>query len=183
MQNILRIFGYNAVSQDELELQQSFVQHMSEYGLSYGTEEEFNFRMGLFAKKDAELKEINATEENFTVGHNFMSTWTDAEYKKILGYAGMHLEEEPRNEVYLDEVDGYEKDWRQDGAVVEIKNQGQCGSCWAFSATAALEGAHFVKTGKLLRQSEQQLVSCSWLNLGCHGGLQSRAFFYLEHHQ
>jgi C1A family cysteine protease len=182
MQNILRIFGYNMVSQEELELQQTFVQHMSTYGISYGTEEEFNFRMSLFAKKDAEINEINATEENFTVGHNFMSTWTDAEYKKILGYAGQHQEGEA-NEKYLEPVNATSKDWRADGAVNAIKNQAQCGSCWAFSATCAAEGAHFIKTGELLSLSEQELVSCSKIDMGCNGGLQSRAFFYLEHHQ
>ena len=121
MQNILRIFGYHTVSQDDLELQQAFVQHMSEYGISYGTQEEFEFRQNLFAKKDAEIKEINAREENFTVGHNFMSTWTDSEYKKILGYAGQHLEGQP-NEVYLEPSNAASKDWRTEGAVNAVKN-------------------------------------------------------------
>jgi len=170
MQNILKIFGYSTITQEELELQQNFVQHMSAYGISYGTEEEFNFRMGLYAQKDAEINEINATEENFTVGHNFMSTWTAAEYKRILGYAGQHLEGEAR-EVYLEPVNADSKDWRTEGAVNAVKNQAQCGSCWAFSATCAAEGAHFIKTGELLSLSEQELVSCSMIDLGCNGGL------------
>merc|ERR1719183_2289153 len=169
MQNILRIFGYNVISQEELELQQAFVQHMSEHGLSYGTEEEFAFRMALFAKKDAEINEINAREENFTVGHNFMSTWTDAEYKKLLGYGGLEGDM-PRNDVYLEPTNASSKDWREEGAVNAVKNQAQCGSCWAFSATCAVEGAHFLKSGKLLSLSEQELVSCSTHNMGCNGG-------------
>jgi C1A family cysteine protease len=169
MQNILRIFGYNMVSQDELELQQTFVQHMSEFGISYGTQEEFEFRMSLFAKKDAEIKEINATEENFTVGHNFMSTWTDAEYKKLLGYAGQ-AGEGVRNYVALEETNASSVDWRTKGAVNAVKNQAQCGSCWAFSATCAVEGAHFLKSGKLLSLSEQELVSCDTACYGCQGG-------------
>lgn len=95
---------------------------MSEYGISYGTEEEFSFRMGLYAKKDVEINEINASQDSFTVGHNFMSTWTDAEYKKLLGYAGQHLEGEP-NEVYLEPTNADSVDWRTKGAVNAIKNQ------------------------------------------------------------
>merc|ERR1712086_1028164 len=167
MQALLQAVGFSTISQEHpVELQQAFVEHMSTYGISYGTEEEFNFRMSLFAAKDAEINEINATEENFTVGHNFMSTWTDMEYKKLL---------EP--------VNADSKDWRADGAVNPVKNQAQCGSCWAFSATCAAEGAHFIKTGELLSLSEQELVSCSKIDMGCNGGLQSRAFFYLEHHE
>ena len=173
---LLSSFNLNLVNTD-------FLAHTAEYGISYGTNEEFMFRQELFLAKDYEYKMINANKNlTFTVGHNHMSTWTKEEYKRLLGTR-------PGSDYELDNVQVLDTvgtpdsiDWRDRGAVNGVVNQGQCGSCWAFSATAALEGHSQIQGGYLFKLSEQQLVDCDKVSHGCNGGLQRLAFNYDESH-
>jgi cathepsin F len=71
-------------------------------------------------------------------------------------------------------------DWRKEGAVGPVKDQGSCGSCWAFSTVGNLEGLNYIKNKQLVQYSEQQLVDCDKKDSGCNGGLMENAFNYLK---
>ena len=127
-----------------------FMKYVTEHGKSYGTVAEFNFRSEIFKAKHAEIQAFNADANNtHTVGHNVFSDMTYEELKARNGYK--HDLKKVRNEKQHDETTiAASIDWRTKGAVTPVKNQGQCGSCWAFSTTGAVEAAYFLKHGNLL---------------------------------
>ena len=115
------------------------------------------------------------------MGHNQFSDWSADEYKQLLGRKQTEKSQKKNVKTFDEGSNGY-VNWVDAGAVTPVKDQGQCGSCWAFGTTGSLEGAHYVATGELLSFSEQQLVDCAsftgYGNLGCYGGLATYAYNY-----
>jgi len=158
-----------------------FMNYVSTFGKRFGTKAEFEFRSTIFKNNLNKIEEWNAADNTHTVGINEFTDRTESEMKKMLGYKADKFAQ--KKTTTLDETNLADSvDWRTKGAVTPVKNQGQCGSCWAFSTTGSVEGAMFLSTGTLTSFSEQQLVDCagSFGNYGCNGGLMDNAFQYIE---
>jgi hypothetical protein len=153
-------------------VEQSFIQHMSFHGYSFATAEEYNFRLATFTATDEKINAANAVEGiTYTVAHNLFSALTDDEFNVRLGYNGPQaFGDDEAMTILQEEENGAVVDWRLMGAVNEVKNQGACGSCWAFSAIAAIEGHYKLQFGTLEVFSEQQCVDCDPNSSGCNGG-------------
>lgn len=160
------------------------------YGKFYATPAEKLHRLSLFTKNFNDIMVHNAKGLSWTEGLNQFTDLSVEEFKAK--YTGLKRRETlPADEEVAVNGDipnpapSGSVDWVAAGAVTPVKNQGQCGSCWAFSTTGALEGLNWIhnKPQTIASYSEQQLVDCSWLygNQGCNGGLMQDAFKYVVH--
>ncbi|XP_062003528.1 cysteine proteinase mucunain-like [Rosa rugosa] len=149
-------------------------------------EEETRFQ--IFKDNLKFVDEHNAENRSYKVGLNAFADLTNQEYRaKFLGTRSdpkrrIMKAKKPslRYAVRPDDKLPESVDWRALGAVNPIKNQGSCGSCWAFSTVAAVEGINMITTGELVSLSEQELVDCDrTYNAGCNGGLMDYAFEFI----
>jgi len=172
-----------AISDKELET--LFLAWTHKHNKVYSVDD-FQFRWQTWKANAIFIEKFNKQmNHTFTVSMNKFGDLTTKEFSKL--YKGLKHAAPPKPKMHNEIVFSHPKlpatvDWRTKGAVTGIKNQGQCGSCWSFSATGSTEGAHFLQAKKaLVGLSEQNLVDCSQAegNEGCNGGLMDDAFKYI----
>jgi cathepsin L len=152
------------------------------YNKVYATAEEHSARLKIFSDNFDFVSNWEAAGRGFEVEINKFADLTNKEFVAI--YTGLNITKTYKvveEKAVQSRVQGDVINWVNKGAVTGVKNQGQCGSCWSFSTTGSVEGAHFLSTGKLVSLSEQDLVDCSTAegNEGCNGGLMDSAFQYI----
>jgi C1A family cysteine protease len=150
------------------------------YGKAYGLAEEAA-RFAIFVENYKYIVQFNGENTDVKLALNKFADITSEEFSNI--YAGCYKNNGKHTKVPGDiEYEVHDLpasvDWRTQGAVTAVKNQGQCGSCWSFSTTGVLEGFYFISKGKLLSFSEQQIVDCDSQDDGCDGGLPYQALKY-----
>jgi len=175
--------------------EQEFLNFQSDFNKVYQSEQERNERFHNFQKNMEKIKQLNFQSKNAVYGVTKFSDYTEEEFRSKV------LSRRPRiSSSFVDlnfEVANFSVcaasfrfpemctgslenvDWRQKGVVTEVKDQGECGSCWSFGTTGDIEGGWFLAGNKLIPLSEQMLVSCDYTDYGCGGGLQSTAFEFI----
>ena len=167
---------------------EKFTHFQQTFKKKYDTLSEVETRFSIFKANLQDILHHNSQPNiTFTMGVNQFTDLTAAEFKEL--YVGGYGKGNPLGsygcKAFSSNAAGAPAsiDWRDKGVVNPVRDQGQCGSCWAFSTTANAESVWAISTGKLLDLSEQELVDCAtgkgYYNMGCNGGQMDSAFKFI----
>ncbi|GMI86711.1 hypothetical protein like AT1G06260 [Hibiscus trionum] len=156
---------------------------LSRHGRKYKNKNEWALRFEIYKSNAHFIDCINSQNLSFKLIDNKFADMLNDEFRAVyLGYQRIRFPSETKS-FQQDRYHGLPEsiDWRTKGAVTKVEDQGNCGSCWAFSAVAAVEGINQIKTGKLTPLSVQELVDCDTgsFNEGCNGGDMIKAFEFI----
>ncbi|XP_038970335.1 senescence-specific cysteine protease SAG39-like [Phoenix dactylifera] len=169
----------------EMTMAERHEQWMAQQGRAYRDSAEKERRYQIFKSNVELIESFNAGNSKYKLGVNQFADLTNEEFRAMMnGFKPSTLKTLKATNVFRYEnvtAVPTSMDWRAKGAVTPIKDQGQCGCCWAFSAVAAMEGITKLKTGNLISLSEQELVDCDVAgeDQGCEGGLMDDAFKFI----
>uniref|UniRef100_A0A665X388 Cathepsin F n=1 Tax=Echeneis naucrates TaxID=173247 RepID=A0A665X388_ECHNA len=171
-------------SQESVELLGHFKEFMVKFNKVYSSQEETDRRLQIFHENLKMANKLQALDQGSAeYGVTKFSDLTEEEFRSTYLNPLLSQWTLQRHMKQAPPARGPAPaswDWRDHGAVSPVKNQGMCGSCWAFSVTGNIEGQWFLKNGKLLSLSEQELVDCDGVDQACRGGLPSNAYEAIE---
>jgi cathepsin L len=147
---------------------------------NFYTGSEYHLRFGIFLANSRFVQSHNS-QSRFRVSLNHLATLTPAEYRSLLGTLPPATFPKSTKSSVIRDFPSY--DWREFGVVTGVKDQGTCGSCWAFAAISSAESSFKIITGTLYDLSEQNLVDCVTTCYGCNGGLATLAYDYVLQYQ
>uniref|UniRef100_A0A674CGY4 Cathepsin F n=1 Tax=Salmo trutta TaxID=8032 RepID=A0A674CGY4_SALTR len=169
---------------DSVELLGQFKEFMVRYNRTYSSQEEADRRLRVFHENLKTAEKLQSLDQGTAeYGVTKFSDLTEEEFRTLYLnplLSQQNLQQSMKPAAMPRGPAPPSWDWREHGAVSPVKNQGMCGSCWAFSVTGNIEGQWFAKTGKLVSLSEQELVDCDTVDQACGGGLPSNAYEAIE---
>jgi hypothetical protein len=162
----------------------------NQYNIPFRDEQHLAHIFDNWLSNEKFIQESNTQNHSYTLGHNAYSGMSTEEFGEFMGFIsnqnGYLRGSSPtvlQDEIFNVSALPTSIDWRTKNAVTPVKNQGNCGSCYSFSSTGALEGIYSIKTGKLVSFSEQQIVDCDnglTKAHGCNGGIMDQVFSYIS---